>query len=484
MINASFPPYIPVLESTTTNNSYIGNETTGLQLRYSPAVTAAVVIVTSVLTTVVILGNILIITSVCQVHKLRQNIGNFLIASLAVCDMLVGLIVMPIAIVQDVLTEWPLGKDVCLIWVTFDVALCTSSILHLMVIAIDRYCIVAYISYEVKRSGKYIMMYIAFAWLVSALISVTPAFVGWLPEYGPDGRGCKVNQNIEYQMYATFVAFYVPLIVKLCLYGKLFLISRRIIRAEAKNHPKFQHHSDSISDMQTSIPSDQSISTEHPSNGVTTTKNGKPKEVMAVAESTPLNSSLTNNIGHHIVGDATSDSEAPSERDWLRKNEQQNNNNHLTVQVPRAPSRSISRCSSQHIPPTKVSAMKRLSMAITGRVLRVIHREEKSSHKTNMAAIRTLGAIMGLFTICWLPFFVLAVVSPLCKDVCNIPPIMYSVFLWIGYANSCFNPFIYAQFNREFRTPFKEIMCCRCSTVDSLIRRSEYEDKFGAEHEH
>ena len=65
-------------------------------------------------------------------------------------------------------------------------------------------------------------------------------------------------------------------------------------------------------------------------------------------------------------------------------------------------------------------------------------------------AARTLGIVMGVFLICWLPFFLWMPVTAV-FDL-PTPPVVYSIILWIGYGNSVVNPFIYGFFNREFKS--------------------------------
>lgn len=94
-------------------------------------------------------------------------------------------------------------------------------------------------------------------------------------------------------------------------------------------------------------------------------------------------------------------------------------------------------------------------------------------------ASTTLGIIMSAFTICWLPFFVLALVRPFLRDPESIPPSLSSLFLWLGYANSLLNPVIYATLNRDFRRPFQQILYFRCSSLNHMMREEFYQSQYG-----
>jgi 5-hydroxytryptamine receptor 7 len=65
----------------------------------------------------------------------------------------------------------------------------------------------------------------------------------------------------------------------------------------------------------------------------------------------------------------------------------------------------------------------------------------------------------------------------------NAPEWIDPVLLWFGYTSSMLNPLIYSKFNREFRTPFREIIYCRCRGLNEKIRRQEYlENLYGDSH--
>lgn len=79
--------------------------------------------------------------------------------------------------------------------------------------------------------------------------------------------------------------------------------------------------------------------------------------------------------------------------------------------------------------------------------------------KREKKAAKTLAIVTGAFILCWLPFFVTALVTPLCNHC--IDHRVFSFFLWLGYFNSTLNPIIYTVFSPEFRQAFKKLLCGR-----------------------
>ncbi|ESN97629.1 hypothetical protein HELRODRAFT_121787, partial [Helobdella robusta] len=70
--------------------------------------------------------------------KLRNTTSCYLV-SLAIADLFVSIVVMPCCIVQHVLDYWPFGYTMCNLWQMSDVMMCTSSIMHMCTISLDRY---------------------------------------------------------------------------------------------------------------------------------------------------------------------------------------------------------------------------------------------------------------------------------------------------------------------------------------------------------
>ncbi|XP_076966435.1 5-hydroxytryptamine receptor 5B [Callospermophilus lateralis] len=77
-------------------------------------------------------------------------------------------------------------------------------------------------------------------------------------------------------------------------------------------------------------------------------------------------------------------------------------------------------------------------------------REQKEKRAALM-----VGILIGVFVLCWIPFFLAELISPLCA--CSLPPIWKSIFLWLGYSNSFFNPLIYTAFNKNYNNAFKSL---------------------------
>lgn len=87
----------------------------------------------SLIIALTLVGNVLVILSVFTYRPLRSA-PNFFIVSLAVADMTVATLVLPLNVAYSILGRWVLGKIICELWVTCDVLCCTASILHLCAI--------------------------------------------------------------------------------------------------------------------------------------------------------------------------------------------------------------------------------------------------------------------------------------------------------------------------------------------------------------
>ena len=104
----------------------------------------------------------------------------------------------------------------------------------------------------------------------------------------------------------------------------------------------------------------------------------------------------------------------------------------------------------------------------------VHHRTRESlDAKRERKAAKTLAIITGVFVLCWLPFFIIALLMPICGEywsICAPPKIVFSTFLWLGYVNSMLNPIIYTIFSPDFRSAFKRILLGKKTPTRSPCR--------------
>ena len=150
----------------------------------------------------VILGNSLVIAAVLLFREMR-TLTNALIVSLATADLLVALLVLPISLFFEIADGvWLLGPVVCDFWITTDVFCCTSSILNIVVIALDRYWLITKnVQYthstRVPRKRVCIVM-TSLAWCTAALIASSP-LLGWRAGSEKlDPHLCLISQDYGY----------------------------------------------------------------------------------------------------------------------------------------------------------------------------------------------------------------------------------------------------------------------------------------------
>ncbi|XP_061426893.1 5-hydroxytryptamine receptor 1A-like [Lethenteron reissneri] len=210
----------------STNISHHHHHQPGPSLLYQTATSSAL----GALIACSIAGNAFVLAAI-YLERSLQTVANYLIGSLAVTDLLVSVLVLPVAALYQVLGRWTLGQAVCDAFIALDVLCCTSSILHLCAIALDRYwAITDSVDYMNKRTPRRAALMIAITWVVGFSISIPP-MLGWRQaEDRADPDACNISQHLGYTIYSTFGAFYIPLVLMLVLYGKIFSAARFRIR--------------------------------------------------------------------------------------------------------------------------------------------------------------------------------------------------------------------------------------------------------------
>lgn len=137
------------------------------------------IIMGSIITTAV-LGNALVIASVRRHRRLRV-VTNCYVVSLAAADLLVAMCAMTFNASAELSGgKWLFGRFMCDVWNSLDVYFSTASILHLCCISVDRYyAIVSPLEYTVIMRQGTVGCMLGSAWILPALISFIPIFMGW-----------------------------------------------------------------------------------------------------------------------------------------------------------------------------------------------------------------------------------------------------------------------------------------------------------------
>ncbi|KAM8846908.1 5-hydroxytryptamine receptor 1B-like [Synchiropus splendidus] len=218
------------------NDTHANVTSPGESREANVALRAGVAVTLALITLLTTLSNAFVIATIYQSRKLHTP-ANFLIASLALTDLLVSILVMPVSALYTVSQTWTLGQVVCDIWLSSDITCCTASILHLCVIALDRYwAITDAVEYSKKRTPARAAGMIATAWVIAISISLPPFF--WRQVKAEEVTSCSVNtDHIFYTVYSTFGAFYIPTLLLIALYGRIYVEARKRILKQSNKKP-------------------------------------------------------------------------------------------------------------------------------------------------------------------------------------------------------------------------------------------------------
>uniref|UniRef100_H3D5B2 Dopamine receptor D3 n=1 Tax=Tetraodon nigroviridis TaxID=99883 RepID=H3D5B2_TETNG len=405
----------------------------------------------SLLILAIVFGNVLVCLAVLRERSL-QTTTNYLVVSLAVADLVASL-VMPWAVYLEVVGgAWLFSRIYCNIFVTLDVMMCTASILNLCAISIDRYtAVVMPVLYNTThRSRKRVFLMIAVVWVLAFAVSC-PLLFGFNTTESDDPMVCSIS-NPDFVIYSSVVSFYLPFIITLLVYVRIYIFLRmrrkRIAfgQASGKVQPGSAPSAETclqetpkakqdLSPIRIKVQSVELSGPSRPSllSGCLWRKRPKtgPAENSVLP---PVDTQNCCSISHASCGRTELDLEQE------RGNRQQ--------------------------PHVRMSCeVKDLYNGRTHTSLRpayhphTLNTRFRSMHAREKKATQMLAIVLGVFLICWLPFFVTHILNTHCRT-CYIPPGLYSAFTWLGYVNSALNPVIYTTFNIEFRRAFIRILRC------------------------
>uniref|UniRef100_A0A915MQU4 G-protein coupled receptors family 1 profile domain-containing protein n=1 Tax=Meloidogyne javanica TaxID=6303 RepID=A0A915MQU4_MELJA len=180
-----------------------------------------------------IIGNTLVVAAVLS-NKSLQTPTNYLLLSLACADLMVGTMVMPFHIYMTVNSlHWHLSITICYMYCVLDVLASTSSIIHLLLISMDRLVAATKpAEYKTHKHRRRVYISILFCWVFSILLSL-PLVFGSNAEtrlFLIEKHHCGIY-NPTYMFGSSIFAFFLPLIFMSIIYGYIFYTLRRRLRA-------------------------------------------------------------------------------------------------------------------------------------------------------------------------------------------------------------------------------------------------------------
>ncbi|XP_062405848.1 alpha-2Da adrenergic receptor [Sardina pilchardus] len=383
---------------------------------------ASIIVVVTVIIFVTIVGNVLVIVAVLTSRALRAPQNLFLV-SLASADILVATLVIPFSLANEIMGYWYFGSTWCAFYLALDVLFCTSSIVHLCAISLDRYwSVTKAVSYNLKRTPKRIKSMIAIVWVISAVISFPPLI---MTKHGE--HECLINDETWYILSSCLVSFFAPGFIMITVYCKIYRVAKQrsstvfVARNGLERNP---------SQSETCFVRKDKFEVESPS-----------------SHSSGSNQHQEELDDIDLEESCTSDNKPKNSRFSKRRKVE-----------------GADCCPKQTC---RISwASNRTSQLFQEPNNGGPHpKQRRSASKTKVAQMRekrftfVLAVVMGVFVLCWFPFFFTYSLHAICREKCTIPGALFDAFFWIGYCNSSVNPIIYTVFNRDFRKAFKKIIC-------------------------
>ncbi|KAI1287318.1 Dopamine receptor 2 [Halotydeus destructor] len=184
----------------------------------------------------IVIGNTLIIIAVYREAYLQRSVTNYYIVSLAIADLLVGVLILPFAALYELADRtWFFGDLFCDIWYAIAILGCTSSIFNLCIVSMDRYwAIFEPLKYAAQVSKRRSMVLIMVAWSMALILSFPMMIVARNADSYPKKppMTCQLFTNEAlYIFVASVFGFYVPLGVMGFVYVSIYRAAKRRLKS-------------------------------------------------------------------------------------------------------------------------------------------------------------------------------------------------------------------------------------------------------------
>ncbi|XP_028257011.1 alpha-2A adrenergic receptor [Parambassis ranga] len=401
------------------------NQTSSNMAPYSLQISLPLTVLVGIMILLIVFGNVLVVIAVFTSRALRAPQNLFLV-SLASADILVATLVMPFSLANELMGYWYFGEVWCEIYLALDVLFCTASIAHLCAISLDRYwSITQAIEYNLKRTPRRIKCIIFIVWVIAAVISFPP-LISMEKQNTEKGTVCKINDDKWYVISSCIGSFFLPCVIMVLVYVRIYQIAKKRTRAPpGARKPK----------MATITTANQK------ENGVRDAEGHLCHEKLNGERDIELQEGLKGERDEEKGEVNGVDMEESSSSDHKV-------NNPCSIKKKATKGK------------TKLSQIKPGDNDIPKRAPSTKGSRWKGRQNREKRFTFVLAVVIGVFVICWFPFFFTYMLKTLCEN-CNVPDTLFKFFFWFGYCNSALNPIIYTIFNNDFRRSFKKILCRR-----------------------
>ncbi|XP_026990829.1 alpha-2C adrenergic receptor-like [Tachysurus fulvidraco] len=411
------------------------------ETRYSRTAAAGLAALVAFLIVFTVVGNALVMLAVLTSRALRAPQNLFLV-SLAAADILVAALVMPFSLANELMGYWHFGRAWCGAYLALDVLFCTASIGHLCAISLDRYwSVTSAVQYNLKRTPSRIKAAILAVWIISALISSPPLF-SMMDNGLAEGTGqlpqCQLNDDTWYILASSSASFFLPCIIMILVYVRIYRVAKTRTRTSSEKKP--------------SLDTDNGISI------ATSVVRMNGERENGHCPGTPgINVDPRPSIQAEPEPTSTLEAKSWKEKDTTPSRSHEGSKRGSSLpSLASETSRRASRASSktQDLFSSRRMSSGRRKNSSGGSI-----RRRRASQVREKRFTFVLTVVMGVFVLCWFPFFFSYSLYGICRQACHIPDLLFKFFFWIGYCNSSLNPVIYTIFNQDFRRAFHKILC-------------------------
>ena len=211
-----------------------------------------------------ILGQIIVFIIATKNPQMRTPNNQFII-SLALADLLVGLICAPVWTVYTTLHYWPFSQVFCDIWNILDTVLCNVTLYTVLFITCDRYLALKYpLTYRVTRTSSFVKSALVCIWIGCSIL-FTMFLVVTQQMYGKvrNLQECTVyyTRSIPLTLAKVFVSIWGPLLVNSFVYILIYRTVKTSVKL--KNTSAIKTISSKLPDVGISDPLPSAMSQEN-----------------------------------------------------------------------------------------------------------------------------------------------------------------------------------------------------------------------------